>query len=1338
MSKLYKVLLAICIVSSLPFTASAQQDRYWSSTDASSVAVKHKSVARQSFPKEFRVYKLNLEALRQQLMGVVDHAGRTTVITVPNANGQLELFKVVEASNFDPVLQARFPEIRAFSGKGITDPTANLKLSLSPQGVQTMIFRRNGAPNEYMDPYSQDGRSVAVFKAQRAKGGLPWVCSTPEADMARSLTNQVYTNRTESNAGQLKTMRLAQSCNGEYANFFGATTAGTPADQALVLAAYNGTLTRCNGCYEEDLALHLNLVPETVNVIYYNPATDPYTTLGNWNTQLQIALNTTLTGPGTPLAQNNAAYDIGHMFGASGGGGNAGCIGCVCVDGVASGTGSTKGRGITSPADGIPMGDNFDIDYVAHEVGHQMGGNHTFSFNTEGTGVNKEVGSGITIMGYAGITSQDVAPHSIDIFHEASIQQIQVNMATRPCVITTTLAGINATPAVAAVSNYTIPISTPFALTGSATDADPGDVLTYCWEQNDDVNGQTGNNSVARENKPVGPNWITWPATTSPTRLMPRLSTILTGANITGPLPGGDAIANTEALSNVNRTLNFRLTVRDNRPYNGTAVGQTNFTDMIVTVDNSGGPFLISSQNSAVSYNAGSAQTITWSVGNTTAAPFNSPNVKISFSIDGGQTFPFVLAASTTNDGSEVVNLPGSTTTQGRVKVESIGNIFFDINNANITLTVPPVGFTFGATSPATAACPAPATMNVSLPVVSQGGYVQPVTLSATAGVPAGTTISFSPNPVTPGNSSTVTLNNANTLTPGTYNVTIQGTGPAPAVTQTTTVTFTINAGAGPSFTTQPTNQTVCATQNATFTSAAAGATFQWQVSTAAVPTFTNIPGATSASYTVTGATVAMSGNQYRVIATGQCGSTTSNVATLTVNAAPTVTTNPTSQSVCSGSAVTFTAAGSGTPAPTFQWQISTAAVPAFTNIPGATSASYTIASTTIAMNGDQFRAVLTTPCGSVNTTAATLTVSSSVTISSNPTPQTVCEATTTSFTVAASGSGLTYQWQVSTDGGANYTNVPAAAPYSGTTTPTLTITNVPPVLNGNRYRAVVSAGVCAPGTSTGALLTVNTFPVITAQPANLTICAGAPGTFIVTATTGVGVLSYQWQLSTDNGTTWTNIAGATTNSFAQPSIPVGQNGYRFRVIVTAGCGSVTSNAAIATVNAFPVISLSFSPTTVVCVSDPAFSISATPGGGTFTGTGVSGTTFTPSIAGVGTFPITYTVSNAGCQSVLTRNIVVNECPERHLRLSDYPAVVVYPIPSNGNFNIRLNTDLYNTINIRLFNALGQLVKSDVATGLSYGSVIPVHTFNLPNGTYQLYLTSGSDSKGQSIIIQKF
>ncbi len=652
----------------LMYTVTAQENNYWSShTDAGSITT-DKAVARLSFPVSFKLFDLNLDPLRQELFKAVNNASNhSTIISLPNANGQLEEFEVIEASNFEPDLQARFPEIRAFSGKGITDRSATLKLSISPQGIQTMVFRTE-KENEFIEAYSRDHTIYAVFKSQRKAGQLPWTCSTPDQQLASDLNDQVSgINFIESSGGDLKTMRLAQSCNGEYSNYFGATSS---AQVALVLAAFNATLTRCNGVYEKDLALHLNLIANTTNVIYYNPATDPYTTMSNWNTQLQSTLTSVI---------GEANYDIGHLFGASGGGGNAGCIGCVCVDG-------SKGRGYTSPFDAIPQGDNFDIDYVAHEVGHQLGANHTFSHSNEGTGVNKEPGSGITVMGYAGITSQDVAPHSIDIFHQASIAQIQANLATKTCPVTTTI--VNATPVVSAGSNYTIPISTPFALTGSATDADPGDVLTYCWEQNDNST-TTGVNSVASPTKTTGPNWLSFSPTTSPSRLLPKLATILAGLNVSGPLPGGDAGANTEALSSVSRTLNFRLTVRDNAPYSSTvpvSVGQTQFANMVVTVSNTSGPFAVSSPNTAVSWAGNSSQTITWSVANTTASPVSCANVKISISTDGGNNFS-TLVSSTANDGTEVVTIPNTPSTTARVKVEAVGNIFFDISNTNFTIT---------------------------------------------------------------------------------------------------------------------------------------------------------------------------------------------------------------------------------------------------------------------------------------------------------------------------------------------------------------------------------------------------------------------------------------------------------------------------------------------------------------------------------------------------------------------------------------------------------------------------------------------------------------------------
>ncbi|MGC4101782.1 reprolysin-like metallopeptidase [Ferruginibacter sp.] len=1057
-----KTLLLTLLLAFFTTLGFSQTDKFWSSNSESrSSIITDKAVARLAFPKVFELFNLNLEPLRQELFTIVDNkAKHSTVISLPNAAGKLEQFEVVEASNFEPALQAKFPEIRAFSGRGITDKAASLKLSISPQGIQTMVFRTE-KDNEFIEPYSKDHTVYAVYNSQREKGKLPWTCSTDDKQFASTLKGQLpSSNVVGSSAGELRTMRLAQSVTAEYSNYFGATSA---AQVNLVLAAINNTLARCNGCYEKDLALHLNLIAASTNVIYYNPSTDPYSPAGTgaggaWNGELQNTLTSVI---------GDANYDIGHLFGASGGGGNAGCIGCVC--------GSGKGSGFTSPADGIPMGDNFDIDYVVHEVGHQLGANHTFSFSLEGTGQNKEVGSGITIMAYAGITSYDVAPHSIDIYHATSINQIQNNLAVKTCPVTTNITANNATPVVGSLTNYTIPISTPFALTGSATDANPGDVLTYCWEQNDNST-VSGSNSVASPTKASGPNWLSFSPTLSPTRLFPKLSTILAGLNVTPPLPGGDAIANIEALSSVGRTLNFRLTVRDNHPYSSTtplAVGQTAFADMVVTVSAAAGPFAVSSPNSNVSWCGGSTQTVTWDVNNTTAAPVSCANVKISLSTDGGNTFPTVLLASTANDGSEVVTLPNTPSATARIKVEAIGNIFFDISNTDFAITA-------------------------AVPIV---------------------------------------------------------------------------------VTTQPLSPVICAGSNTSFTTAATGPTltYQWQESTNGGTSWTNITnggiygGATTTTLALTGVTAGMNNNQYRAIISGttSCGSATTSTATLTVNTAPAVTTQPAASTICTGSNTSFTSAATGTGI-SYQWQVSTNGGGTWTNIAnggvysGATTATLTLTGATVALTTYQYRVVVSGTCApAANSTAVTLTVIAPATVTTNPAAATaICSTGNTSFTVAGSSTvPLIYQWQVSTNGGTTWTNITNAAPYSGATSATLTITNVPLSFNSYRYQALLSNATCAtPAVSTASVLTVNVLPTATITADKTDLQAGQTAT-ITAATTPATGLNIAWYK--DN----VLIPGATSNTY---TVSVNNLGVYKVVVTDQATGTCINQSNLITMAALP------------------------------------------------------------------------------------------------------------------------------------------------------------------------
>lgn len=672
------------------------QEAVWAPIEGVQGIETNRSVQRLSFPGEFRLFSLNREVLEQGLFSVVDTAGRSTIISLPNADGGIEEFEVFEASNFEPELQAMFPNIRAYSGRGITDRFATLKLSISPQGVHGTVFRNPTGlveprgRTEIIEPYSKDQTAYAVFASGTDSGDLLWACDTPvELALSELWDQKISAERMmipESNTGEIRTLRLAQSVNGEYSNYFGATS---PAQIDLVMAAINATLTRTNGVYERDLGLHLNLIAETTRLIYYDPATDPYTTLSSWNNQLRDAI------------RNNGItiemYDIGHMFGASGGGGNAGCIGCVCSNNPASTHfGHEKGRGITSPADGIPEGDNFDIDYVAHEVGHQLGANHTFSMGQlpvpEMLGQDKEVGSGITVMGYAGITQFDVARHSIDTFHATSIQQVQSNLPRRPCPASgITPSTGNRAPVVAPVNNYIIPMLTPFALTGSATDPD-GDPITYNWEQNDSSQnlGATGAYSSAHLTKPIGPNWLSFPSSSSPTKYFPQLSTILAGQFTTAAFAGGDRTVQIEALSSVPRDLNFRLTVRDNHPYvPGTAIGQTQYTDMTVTVTDLAGPFKVTAPDSAVTVTGGTTLTVTWLTANTDRAPVGTTQVNIRLSTNGGRSFPIVLKANTPNDGSELVFIPNVGTSFARIMVEAVGNIFLDVSDAGFTILGP-------------------------------------------------------------------------------------------------------------------------------------------------------------------------------------------------------------------------------------------------------------------------------------------------------------------------------------------------------------------------------------------------------------------------------------------------------------------------------------------------------------------------------------------------------------------------------------------------------------------------------------------------------------------------
>jgi hypothetical protein len=607
------------------------------------------------------------------------------------------------------------------------------------------------------------------------------------------------------------------------------------------------------------------------------------------NAALQTAMNNRIGG---------ANYDIGHTQSKGSDNGNAGCIGCVCITG--------KGLGWTVYSN-PSLTDLYVVDYLTHEMGHQMGANHTFSHNVEGTNVNVEPGSGITIMGYAGITGNtDVSNHSIDHFHARSIQQVTTylyNGSGNGCAVT--VPNGNNIPTANAGGDFIIPRSTPFALTGSGTDADGSDVLSYVWEQNDN---RTNGTAFPSATATTGPMFRIYSPSTNPTTLYPSLQYILTGANG----------FQWERLPSVARNLNFRLTVRDNH---GSTGGGTASDNMIVTVNGTSGPFGVSVPNTAgISWQAGTTQTITWTVNGSDQAPVNCANVNILLSTDGGFTWPVTLATSTANDGTESVTIPNNVTTTARIKVESVGNIFFDICDVNFSITAPAQGFSFTPNAGVSVACGAPTAASATISTTENGGFSTPIVLTA-SGNPAGTTVSFSPATINPGSSTTVTLNNSNTLAAGTYNVTITGT--AGASVQTTSIAFNVTPGSAPSITAQPTDATLCSGASASFSTIVTGAgnTYQWQVSTDGGNTYNNITGATNTTYNLASVANADNNNRYRLVVNATCGTATTNAALLTVNASPAVATQPADASVCIGSNYTFTVVGAGGGL-NYQWQV--------------------------------------------------------------------------------------------------------------------------------------------------------------------------------------------------------------------------------------------------------------------------------------------------------------------------------------------------------------------------------------------------------------------------------
>lgn len=800
------------------------------------------SSQRKIKPERFRTFRADTTALVQFLRSLpmesrLADRNLAPIISLPMPDGSMAQFRVWEYEMMEAPLAAKWGYIRTFSGQGLTDPTATIKLDWTAAGFHGMVI--SGAYGQvFIDPYEMGNKSdyQSYRKADYHRHDT-YQEAPPVVDAyAKDFLNRVGSNPLNVCIGtQLRTYRAAVACTGEYSGFHG----GTVAQASSAIAT---SMNRVNAVYERELAIRMVLVANNDNLIYLVAGTDPYTN----------------NNGGTMLGQNqtnidniigSANYDIGHVF-STGGGGIAG-LGVVCRAG-------NKARGVTGSS--APIGDPFDIDYVAHEMGHQFGANHTFNDAANCGSVppttNAEPGSATTIMGYAGICggNANLQNNSDAQFHPVSFNEIIAYVTTgsgSSCPVLTATG--NQVPTANAGNDFIIPRSTTFFMNGSSSDPN-GDALVHSWEQIN-VGGTNGT-----WDNPAGaaPLFRSFAPVTSTTRHFPRLE-----AQVRNTISVG------EVLPTYARNIDFRFTVRDNRAGGGGLC----FDAAQLQVDATKGPFQVTQPNTAgVIWRVGEFQTVTWDVANTTLSPINCANVAIQLSIDSGYTFPITLLANTPNDGIAEIQVPNNITNRARVRVISIGNVFYDMNDQvfNIQAASTP-DFVLG--NPEAVAICSGTSANTTLATGGLAGYSTNISLTA-SGAPSGATVSVSPNVVAPGNPVTVTLSNLAGVPQGSYTITVTAT--SGSIVKTRDIVFNIGSSTPPSTLTAPANNQIGVGATPTFSWAAVPGALSYTVEIATNPGFSPIAqtlsGIPTTSTTVTTPLAQDVVHYWRVRATNSCG----------------------------------------------------------------------------------------------------------------------------------------------------------------------------------------------------------------------------------------------------------------------------------------------------------------------------------------------------------------------------------------------------------------------------------------------------------------------------------
>lgn len=640
------------------FSVNSQtSDELWFQTNTFSKSLSSK-IQSDSNPKEFKVFNLNLDLFKNRLNSSLKQVSNKkkigTIISFPNELGQLQKYEVFEASVMSEKLQKKYPTIKSYIGNGVENSSLLIRFSITTQGLNAIILN-NERGTIYIEPFTKDNKSYKVYSSKLLPQRKSFDCKVENFKNKKPSSN--FNNKNERfNDGYLRKYRLAVSTTGEYSQWHLnkqeiSSTESNEKKKEVVLSSIISTLTNVNAIYERDLSIRLILVDNNAEIIFLNSNSDNLT-----NNNIGILLNENQVVCDNLIGYNN--YDIGHVL-------SLGDYG-----GVAYGNSTCsefKAGGVSSASS--PTGYSFE-GIMAHEIGHQFGATHTF--NSTSCSQNRqnitavEPGSGSTIMAYAGLCSpQNIQMQYDSYFHFVSINQIwdYINNGEGNCGQLVPIN--NKAPESDQLSNYSLPNSTPFILDIHATDSD-NDNLTYTWEQ---LNNEISI-SPPVSNSYVGALFRSLPPSTSSKRYFPNLNTVLNGS----------LSSKWEVLPSVEREATFGVTIRDNNSESG----QTTSKETILHFTGNSVPFKLNSQKTTETWFKGESKIINWEVANTNITPVNCQTVNILFSHDGGQTFPIALASGVVNNGSYTIIAPDIITFEGRIKIESVGNIFYAINCKNI------------------------------------------------------------------------------------------------------------------------------------------------------------------------------------------------------------------------------------------------------------------------------------------------------------------------------------------------------------------------------------------------------------------------------------------------------------------------------------------------------------------------------------------------------------------------------------------------------------------------------------------------------------------------------